>query len=87
MIAHKEGKRANGVGITGLVLGSAGLLAGITAWIFGGMQAKSQSAAAREAARGAADVANEPQRYARSLHPGYGKHQRQPRPPCKHSRC
>lgn len=57
-IAHNEGKRANGVGITGLVIGSAGLLAGITAWIFGGMQAKSQSAAAREAARGAADIAN-----------------------------
>ena len=40
MVAHKEGKRANGVGITGLVLGSVGLLTGVTAWIFGGMQAK-----------------------------------------------
>lgn len=58
MIAHKEGKRANGVGITGLVLGSAGLLAGVTAWVFGGLQAKSQAASAKEAARSAAELAN-----------------------------
>ena len=40
MVAHKEGKRANGVGITGLVLGSVGLLAAITGWVYAGSQAK-----------------------------------------------
>lgn len=39
-MAHKEGKRANGVGITGLVLGSVGLLAAVTGWIYAGNQAK-----------------------------------------------
>lgn len=58
MVAHKEGKRANGVGITGLVIGSAGLLAALGAWVFGPTYAKSQANAAREAARSAADVAN-----------------------------
>ena len=40
MMAHKEGKRANGVGITGLVLGSVGLLAAVTGWVYAGSQAK-----------------------------------------------
>lgn len=40
MVAHKEGKRANGVGITGLVLGSVGLLAAVTGWVYAGSQAK-----------------------------------------------
>ncbi len=40
MVAHKEGKRANSVGITGLVLGSVGLLAAVTGWIYAGSQAK-----------------------------------------------
>lgn len=40
MLAHKEGKRANGVGITGLVIGSVGLLAAVTGWIYAGSQAK-----------------------------------------------
>ena len=40
MMAHKEGRRANGVGITGLVLGSVGLLAAITGWVYAGSQAK-----------------------------------------------
>lgn len=40
MVAHKEGKRANGVGITGLVLGSVGLLAAVTGWIYAGSQVK-----------------------------------------------
>lgn len=40
MMAHKEGRRANGVGITGLVLGSVGLLAAVTGWIYAGSQAK-----------------------------------------------
>lgn len=57
MIAHKESKRSNGVGITGLVLGSAGLLAGIGAWIFGPTYANAKANAAKEAARSAADLA------------------------------
>ena len=40
MMAHKEGRRANGVGITGLVLGSVGLLAAVTGWVYAGSQAK-----------------------------------------------
>ena len=40
MVAHKEGKRANGVGITGLVLGSVGLAAGVGGWIYAHSQAK-----------------------------------------------
>lgn len=39
-VASKESKRANGVGITGLVLGSVGLLAAVTGWIYAGSQAK-----------------------------------------------
>ena len=35
-VAHMQSRgRASGVGITGLVLGSVGLAAGIGAWIFG----------------------------------------------------
>lgn len=58
MMAHKEGKRTNGVGITGLVLGSAGLLAGIGAWIFAPTYANAKANAAKEAANGAANLAN-----------------------------
>lgn len=39
-VAYKESKRANGVGITGLVLGSVGLLAAVTGWVYAGSQAK-----------------------------------------------
>lgn len=35
MMAEKSSKRASGASITGLVLGSAALLAGVGAWIFG----------------------------------------------------
>lgn len=40
MMAHKESRRANGVGITGLVLGGVGLLAAVTGWVYAGSQAK-----------------------------------------------
>ena len=40
MVAHKEGKRANGVGITGLVLGGVGIVAAVTGWIYANGQAK-----------------------------------------------
>lgn len=40
MVAHKEGKRANGVGITGLVLGGVGIVAAVTGWIYAAGQAK-----------------------------------------------
>ena len=40
MVAHKEGKRANGVGITALVLGGASIVAAVTGWIYAAGQAK-----------------------------------------------
>ena len=40
MMAHKEGKRASNVGITGLVIGSVGLVAAVTGWIYANGQAK-----------------------------------------------
>lgn len=40
MMAQKEGKRANGVGITALVLGGASIVAAVTGWIYAAGQAK-----------------------------------------------
>ena len=50
MIAEKQGKRANGVGITGLVLGSVGAAAAIGAWIFAPIYANSRAKAAQDIA-------------------------------------
>ena len=50
MVAEKQGKRANGVGITGLVLGSVGAAAAIGAWIFAPLYASSKANAAKEIA-------------------------------------
>jgi len=47
-LMQRESRRANGTGITGLVLGSAGLLAGIGAWIFGGVYAGGRAKANAE---------------------------------------
>ena len=46
--AHMEAKRPSGVAIAGLTVGSVAVVAGVGAWIFGGMQA---SAKAKEAAQ------------------------------------
>ena len=49
-VAHMQSKgRASGVGITGLVLGSVGLAAGIGAWIFGPLHANAKAGQAKEA--------------------------------------
>ena len=42
-LMQREAKRPNGTGVTGIVLGSAALLAGIGAWIFGGCFASSKA--------------------------------------------
>lgn len=57
-IAHMQSKgRASGVGITGLVLGSVGLAAGIGAWIFGPLHANAKAGQAKEAAQAAKEIA------------------------------
>ena len=42
-LMQREAKRPNSTGVTGIVLGSAALLAGIGAWIFGGCFASSKA--------------------------------------------
>lgn len=57
-VAHMQSKgRASGVGITGLVLGSVGLAAGIGAWIFGPLHANAKAGQAKEAAQAAKEIA------------------------------
>lgn len=50
MISEKQGRRTNGVGITGLVLGSVGAAAAIGAWIFAPIYANSRAKAAQDIA-------------------------------------
>lgn len=50
MVSEKQAKRANGVGITGLVLGSVGAAAAIGAWIFAPIYANSRAKAAQDIA-------------------------------------
>lgn len=59
MMAHKEGKRANGVGITGLVLGSVGLAAGVGGWIYAHSQAKKAQEVATAQNNGTAALLNQ----------------------------
>ena len=47
-VSHMAAKRPSGVAVAGLTVGSVAVVAGIGAWIFGGMQA---SAKAKEAAQ------------------------------------
>ena len=58
MIGFKQQKsHTSGVGVAGLVLGTVGTAAAVGAWIFAPLYASSKSAQAKEAARGAKDLA------------------------------
>lgn len=56
-MADKQSKRPSGVGIAGLVLGTVGTVAAISAWVFGGSYTNAKSGQAREKADAAADLA------------------------------
>ena len=58
MIADKQSRRPSSVAVAGLTIGSVGLLAGIGAWVFGGMFASAKSNQAKEAANTAFSLAN-----------------------------
>ena len=47
-----------GVAVAGLTVGIVGAVAGVTAWIFGGMQASAKGKEAKEAAYAAKDLSN-----------------------------
>lgn len=58
MMGYKQQKaHTSGVGVAGLVLGTVGTAAAIGAWIFAPLYASSKSSQAREAARGAKELA------------------------------
>ena len=57
-IGHMQSKRPSGAATAGLVLGSVGAALAIGAWIFGPIVANNKANQAREAARGAKDIAN-----------------------------
>ena len=58
MMTHKESKRPSGVAIAGLTVGVVGAVAGVTAWIFGALQANAKGKEAKEAAYAAEKVGN-----------------------------
>lgn len=58
-LMQRESRRPNGTGVTGIVLGSAALLTGIGAWIFGGCFANSKSKANTELIKMNADHQNQ----------------------------
>lgn len=58
MMGYKQQKsHTSGVGVAGLVLGTVGTAAAVGAWIFAPLYASSKSAQAKEAARGAKELA------------------------------
>lgn len=59
MMGYKQQKaHTGGVAIAGLVTGVVGTVAGVTAWLFGGMYANAKSNQAKEAAIAAKEIAN-----------------------------
>lgn len=59
MMGYKQQKaHTSGTAIAGLVTGVVGTVAGITAWLFGGMYANAKSNQAKEAAVAAKEIAN-----------------------------
>lgn len=58
MMGYKQQKaHTSGTAVAGLVTGVVGTVAGITAWIFGGMYANAKSNQAKEAAAAAKEIA------------------------------
>ena len=58
MMGYKQQKaHTSGVGVAGLVLGTVGTAAAVGAWIFAPLYASAKSSQAREAARGAKELA------------------------------
>jgi len=54
---YLSAKKPSGVAIAGLTVGSVAVVAGVTAWIFGGMQASAKGKEAKEAAQSAKELA------------------------------
>lgn len=57
MVGYKQSKKPSGVAIAGLTVGVVGAVAGVSAWIFGGMYANAKGNEAKEAANTAKEVA------------------------------
>lgn len=57
MVGYKQSKKPSGVAIAGLTVASVAAAAGISAWIFGGMQASAKGKEAKEAALSAKELA------------------------------
>lgn len=57
MVGYKQSKRPSGVAIAGLTVGSVAAVAGISAWVFGGMYGSAKAREAKEAANTAKEVA------------------------------
>ena len=58
MVSYKQSKKPSGVAIAGLTVGVVGAVAGVSAWIFGGMYGSAKANQAKEAAVGAKELAN-----------------------------
>lgn len=59
MMGYKQQKsHTSGTAIAGLVTGVVGTVAGVTAWLFGGMYANAKSKESKEAAIAAKEIAN-----------------------------
>lgn len=58
MVGYKQSKKPSGVAIAGLVLGTVGVVAGATAWIFAPSYTNAKAGQAKEAAQSAKELAN-----------------------------